>query len=549
MGIAPSWVALVALFQISAHAGARGSEGSNVAPEDLQDSGIHFPVSCHAQSQSAFDEGLFLLHNMMYQQAEAAFETAAKADGDCAMLFWGAAMSQFHPKWPGDPTPEALAKGEAAVARAVLLAQRHPVSETERGHIEAAAAYYDDWRNANREQRRLRWRVALEELASRYPQDSEAQAFLGLAELTTAAPTDLAALASAAERLEAVRVERPRHPGVLHYLLHAYDNPVHARLGIPAAVAYEAVAPDAPHALHMPSHLYVRLGDWKQVIAWNIRSRDAAARQPVDGRVSRHFLHALDYLVYGYLQLGDDVKAREEAARANAATAWQINSGPAAYALAAVPARVALERRAWPEAASLEPRAVPYAWDGYPWAEAVTYAARGLGATRTGDAAAARKAIAQLERLQGRTSNAWWQGRIGVERDVIAAWIAHLEGESEVAVELLSTAAERELEAGKQSVEPGHVLYAIEQLGDLLLELDRPDAALSAFQLALEDSPRRFRSLFGAGRAAEAAGMQTVAREYYSALTEIAIASDRPEVKRAASFLAQQERRGSSDSR
>ena len=344
----------------------------------------------------------------------------------------------------------------------------------------------------------------------------------------------------AAESLEKILPQHPEHPGLMHYLLHAYDNPVHARRGVSAAERYESVAPDAPHALHMPSHIYVRLGNWEKVISWNIRSRDSARHQPAPGgKISRHYLHALDYLVYGYLQVGDDQKARAEAVKADAHAEWQLDSGPAAYALAAVPARFAVERRAWSEAAALEPRAVPYSWDRYPWAEAITHAARGLGAARVGDVGAALRSIAELERLEGLTADGWWQGRIRLEKDVISGWIAHEQGNDPDAVERIRQAARQELAAGKLSVEPGHTMFAIEQLGELLLELERPEGALEAFQRSLQDSPKRFHSLFGAGRAAEATGWNELAAEYYFALTDM-VTNDtgRPQAKHAARFLA-----------
>lgn len=506
--------------------------------EPTTESRISLPISCNDKAQVAFDRGLFLLHNMMYVQAEAAFE-AATPDDACAMLHWGIAMTQFHPKWAGGPTEQALEKGTAAVERARAIAGVSQVTDLERGFIDAVGAYYEDWRNSDRDTRRVRWREAQAALARKHPDSAEARIFFALAELTTAAPGDFESQLRAAERLEGVFEERPEHPGVLHYLLHAYDNPLHAHRGVPAARAYEKVAPDSPHALHMPSHLYVRLGDWEEVVAWNVRSRDAAARQPVEGsRVSRHFLHALDYLVYAYLQMGDDASAQRQAKRASGEVRWQLHSGPAAYALAAVPARFALERRAWREAAALEPRGIPYTWDDYPWAEAMTHAARGLGAARSGDATAARQAIEELGRLEALTDSAWWRGRIEVQRDVIASWIAHLDGDSESAVDLLRRAARRELAAGKQSVEPGHVLYAVEQLGELLLELDRPAEALDVFQRSLAVSARRFHSLFGAGRAAELAGSNEEATGYFAQLLDTVVGgSDRPQAKHAAEFL------------
>ena len=502
---------------------------------------ISFPITCCADTQASFDKGLFLLHNMMYRQAQAEFESAATADKTCAMLQWGIAMTQFHPVWPGGPSEEALKSGARAVEKArSIAATNSATTDREKEYIEAVAAYYKDWKDNDRGTRRIHWRDAQGKLAKMFPQDAEAQIFFALAQFTTTAPNDFEGQLRSAEQLEIILKERPEHPGVLHYLVHAYDNPKHAHRGVKTADAYDKVAPDSPHALHMPSHIYVRLGVWDQVIASNIRSRNSAQRQPVDGdRVSKHFLHALDYLVYGYLQVADDKLARQEVARANNETEWELNSGPGAYALAAIPARLAIERRAWQQAAKLKPRAISYTWDAYPWAEAITHAARGLGSARSGDIDAAQQAIRELDRLKALTTDTWWQGRIEVERDVVAGWVAHKQGKTDKAAELLSQAAKRELDAGKQPVEPGHTVYAVEQLGELLLKLNRPAEALKAFRLSLQDSPRRFHALFGAGRAAEIANMDGEAAAYYASLTEMVVSGgDRPQVRHAADFLA-----------
>jgi len=525
---------LVALFLVAC-------TGSNCGNEATQSSrGIAFPTSCSSTTQARFGKGVFLLHNMMYKQAYAEFESAAQVDPECAMLHWGIAMSQFQPKWPGDPTEDALRTGAAAVERARSMVARS--TDRENGYIEAVGAYYENWQNRDRNARKASWHEAQGRHAAAHPGDSEAQIFLALAQLTTSDPYDRAYAQDlrAGEALEKILEQRPEHSGLMHYLLHAYDNPVHAERGVAAAQGYEAVAPDAPHALHMPSHIYVRLGNWEQVIFWNIRSRDSATRQPLpDGKMSRHLLHALDYLVYGYLQVADDESARREAAKVNAQTGWEPNSGPGAYALAAVPARLAIERRAWKEAAALPARSIPYVWDRYPWAEAITYAARGLGAAHNGNIEAAQRSIVELDRLKGLIKESWWQGRIQLERDVISGWVAHRQGMADEAVKRISHAAEQELAAGKLSVEPGHTIYAIEQLGELLLELKRPKEALEVFQRSLEDSPRRFHSLAGAGKAAEMADMQKEAVDYYTALTKIAVdGNKRPQTKHATGFLA-----------
>jgi tetratricopeptide (TPR) repeat protein len=501
--------------------------------------GAHLQLSCGAATQESFDRGFFLLHNMMYTQARSAFEQAAAVDDKCAMVHWGIAMTYFQPLWPGQPTEEALENGSSAVDRA--KAASTGATEKERDYIAAAATYYADWKKTDSAARLKNWEAGQKKLAERYPDDIEAQAFYALSRLSTVDRKDktYAQAMEVAGVLEKLLAQRPDHPGLMHYMLHAYDNPVHAHHALEAARKYEDVAPDAPHALHMPSHIHVRLGNWKEVIDWNIKSAQAAERQPAAGeRVSRDYLHALDYMTYGYLQIADDASAKAQVAKMDPSKKYELNSGPGAYALASTAARYAIERLDWKEAAALVVRRVDYTWDQFPWAEAVTHAARGLGAARTGNTKAAQKSIAELDRLKPLIESPWWQSRVEIERDVIAAWVAHKKRDKKKALALMSGAAKRELASGKDNVEPGHVINAAEQLGDLLVEVKQPKQALEAFKAALVDSPRRFNALYGAGRAAEQAGLADEAKTHYSQLVDMsAEGSDRPALAHARKFL------------
>jgi len=497
-----------------ATASERGDASSGPAARPR---GAALSISCGAATQRRFDRGFFLLHNMMYSQARTELEAAIQEDGRCAMLHWGVAMSWFQPLWSGQPTEQALQSGSDAIDRARSLGG----GERDRAYIAAAARYYEDWKKKDTTARLKSWEAGQRELASRYPDDVEAQAFWALSLLATADKHDrtYARQSRAAGSLEKLLRLRPEHPGLMHYLIHAYDNPAHAHHGAHMARQYGAVAPRAPHALHMPSHIHVRLGNWDDVIEWNQKSARAAREQPADGRVSRDFLHAMDYLTYGYLQKGDDRRAREAVATIDdPSVQYEPNNGPASYALAATPARYAIERGEWSEAAALPVRHVPYSWDRFPWAEAVTHAARALGAARTGKAKQARRSLAEMERLLLLVESTWWKERIAIDRDVVQAWLAHGAGDAVKAVDLMSAAATREIAAGKDSAEPGHVIGAAEQLGTLLLELKRPREALEAFRTALGDSPGRFNALHGAGMAAEAAGMEAEASAYYADL-------------------------------
>lgn len=514
-------------------AAAYGGDASGGAP-----SGVTIATTCSAEAQARFDQGLFLLHSMMYTEARTEFAAAAKADDRCAMPQWGIAMTWFQPLWSGQPTPQALQTGSDAIEKAKSLA----VSERDRAYVMAAAGYYREWPATGTPIRLRNWEASQRELAVRYPGDVEAQAFWALSRLAAADKYDrtYAQQQSAAQALEKLLEQRPEHPGLMHYLIHAYDNPAHAHDATHLAKAYEGVAPNAPHALHMPSHIYVRLGAWPQVVEWNIKSAATAKAQPAEGdRVSRDYLHALDYMAYGYLQMGDDRSAKGVLEQIDPKVLYQLSFGPAAYALAAVPARLALERGEWKQAAGLRARWVDYNWDQFPWAEAVTYAARGLGAARTGDTKAANEAITELERLSARVDLPWWKDRVAIDRDVILAWLAYDRQDTKQAVDLLSAAATREIAAGKDPAEPGHVICAIEQLGFLLLELKRPQEALAAFEASLKDSPKRFNSLSGAARAAQAAKLTEKARSYYSELVEISAPdTDRQAYKDAKAYLS-----------
>lgn len=519
----------------AAHDPSSHAHGAAAAPTGPR--GAQLDTGCAKPSQQRFDRGFYLLHNMDYTRARAAFEQGAAADPACAMLSWGAAMTYFQPLWPGKPNDAAVAKGARAAAAARAAAR----SETERGYAAAVSAFYEG-DGVDYGLRLQHWAAGQRQLARQRPDDVEAQAFFQLSRLASRDRKDktYAESLDAAREIERLLRLRPDHPGLMHYLVHAYDNPGLAQQGVDVSKQYMATSPDTAHALHMPSHIYTRLGDWPRMIDANQRSAAAALTHPTaDERVSRDFLHAADYLVYGQLQTGDDRAATATAARIDPATPYEENFGAGAYALSAVPARLALERRDFARAAKLAPRAVPYNWDQFPWAEAVTHAARGLGAARSGDAAAAKLELAELERLQARIEAPWWAERVGIEHDAIAAWLAWADRDAARAERLMRAAAARETAAGKDSVEPGHVIAAVEEWGELLLQLGRPQEALAAFEASLRESPNRFNALYGAAHAAEQAGQDEQARAYYRQLLQTASkASTRPQLARARLFLA-----------
>ena len=521
----------------------RGSDGDQVNRIESPSptfAAAALKIQCQPASRKAFEDGLFLLHNMMYVQARVKFEAAAQTDTSCSMLHWGVAMTHFHPLWPGAPSPEALDAGAAATKRAL---ESSADSSRARDYAQAVAAYYQDSASGDRKVRKLSWEQGQKKLAEQHPLDVDAQALYLLSRLATASKKDrtYAVNRDSGKRLEALLKEHASHPGLIHYLLHAYDNPVLAKRAVPAAQSYEAAAPDAPHALHMPSHIYVRLGNWQQTIRWNLRSAAAAEKQPLaDGSVSRHFLHALDYVVYAYLQVADDDKAMEWQARVDPKVRFERKSGPGAYAMAASKARVALERRAWREAASLTPRYTDYEWDDFPFADSMLHVARGIGAARTGKRALAQRSLKALAALAEKEKNEYWKARIGIQMQVLSAWIAHSRDDDANAVALMTRAATTELAGQKHPVEPGHVVSAAGHLGYLYLELGRHNDALETFEAALQRAPHRFNLVFGAGRAAELGKRADKAKAYYAALIERSNSkSSRPQLKHATEYLAE----------
>lgn len=497
---------------------------------------VSFAISCPPDTRARFEVALALLHHMMYEQALATFDQLAQRTPDCAMAHWGVAMSLFHPLWPDQPTPQELERGQAAVERA---RQAGSPTARERAYIDAAAAYYQDWRTRPEGERLGHWSAALGRVHEAHPEDVDAAAFYALSILSTA-PGDDPALAEprrAAAILARAFERHPHHPGVVHYAIHAHDYPGLARAGVIYAEAYEAIAPAIPHAAHMPSHIYVRLGEWHRANQWNERSAAAARRFPIDGMVSHHWTHAADYLVYGYLQTLQDREARRVLAEMK--TGGHVHPGlVSAYGVAAANVRYPLERHAWEEAAQLTPEQVraDLDWQGIPEARGVVVYARGLGAARSGRLDVARSArdelagIAETLAAAARESpgRAWWAARAALHRDEVAAWIAFAEGDRAGAVEQMRAAARREDALGKNPVMPGYELPAWEQLGDMLLTVGDARGALEAFEASLRVSPNRINALHGAGMAARALNDTETATRYFGQLVETAAQADTP---------------------
>jgi tetratricopeptide (TPR) repeat protein len=513
-------------------------------PAAAQHSGhgeVNFPTSCTAPAQEHFDMGLGLLHHMMYDQAIDYFEHAADADPECAMAHWGIAMTQLRPLWY-PPTEQHFARGQAAIGQAARLGAP---TERERRHIDALQTYFTTAERDGHQAGVHAWDRALASLHRDFPRDVDAGAFWALVH-TAAAPRDDATFGHherAGMVLEELMVMAPQHPGLFHYVIHAYDNPRLAERGIELANQYDQLAPEVPHALHMPSHIFVRVGMWPEVIEWNRRSADAALAQPVGEYTSLHHAHALDYMIYGYLQQGQDEKAREVLDELLAVKQYQPDLA-AAYGIAAAQARFPIERRDWAAAADLPVRAhQAFPWDDFPAFEAITYWARGMGSARIGDHDGARDAIQTLNELHRQTMDAgadYWALHVNVQRKTVEAWLAYEQGDHDRALRLMREAADLEDSVDKHPVTPSAVLPARELYGDMLSLAGRYDDAITAYRQAMEISPNRFNSFFGIAHAAERSGQDDLAREYYTQLLELTEDADtqRDRVARASDFLA-----------
>lgn len=506
---------------------------------DVPSGSVHLDVSCRLEVQEDFQTALALLHSFFYEEARRRFEEVARRDADCAMAWWGVAMTYYHPLW-APPTPDEMAAGVGAVERARAIGGRHPI---ERGLIDAIDAYYRTFDDTNasgpsaqschgpRSQtaRADAFRDGLEALKDANPDDLEATVFHALSLLATAPPTDksYSNQLAAAAILEPLLERYPAHPGIAHYIIHAYDYPTLATRGLAAARRYGSVAPWVPHALHMPSHIYTRLGYWADSIASNVSSAEAArdyTARHYGGAVWYDELHALDYLTYAYLQTAQDRKAEKVLAYVEQIRSFQDPNFAAAYALGAIPARLALERREWREASAVgAPH--PHLLAEYPFAAAHVAFARAMGGARSGNLAVARQGVARLAELKASMTapgSQWWTVQVEIQRLAASGWLARAEGNDEEALRALREAAALEDEAGTHPVTPGQLLPAREQLGDLLMELGRSREALDEYELSLSAFPARLNSHLGAARAAEASGQDATARRHYRVLIEMA---------------------------
>ncbi len=503
---------------------------------------VHFPVSCNEAASRHMERGLALLHHMTYEDARAAFARAIESDPDCAMGYWGQAMTLIHPLWSDPPSEADFKRGQALVSEAKTRGQQ---TERERAYIAAVEAYYAEGWNRHETANLASFEKGWEKVYRQFPNDLEAACFYALAHMATADPADKTYTKQKRAGALAAKVlaQVPDHPGAHHYTIHAYDYPALAEKALEAARSYGKIAPEIPHALHMPTHIFTRLGFWQESITMNKRSAAAALKHPVGGAISLHHPHALDYLAYAYLQRAEDQKAKQVLDTITALKGpFQVHIA-GSYTFAAVPARLALERQEWTDAASLEPRTPSnYPWDRFPAMEAVTYFARALGAARSGNRQGAAQALENLAALRERAAetSAYWAKQVEIQRLSAMAWLEYQEGEQEKALDIMRMAAELEASTEKHPVTPGEVLPARELLADMLLDLGRHKEAQAEYEAALERNANRFNSLYGAGRAAELGGNKVKAASYYKKLVEMTASDgERERLQQVRTFLAE----------
>ena len=499
---------------------------------------VNFPVSCDPAVQVKFNQAVALLHSFWYGKAAEAFASVAEKDASCGMAYWGIAMTHYHALWEA-PGPADLRQGWAAVERAKTAGAKTP---RERDYIAAIETFYRNSDKLDHRTRALAYENAMEQLQATYPGDREAAIFYALAVRANAPPADktYANQKKAGAILEKLFPEQPEHPGIAHYIIHCYDYPTLAERALEAARRYAQIAPDSPHALHMPSHIFTRLGLWQESIASNLASAAAARKHGAAGDE----LHARDYLVYAYLQGGQDREAKELLEKIPDLRPEDPTYFAGLYAIAALPARYAVERHRWAEAAELNVPPATFPGGRYAWAESNLHFARALGAARNGDLKDGQKELQRLAALKlalDQAGEAYWAEQLDIQREVVSAWLTLAAGDSELGSTKMRAAADHEDSTDKHPVTPGAIAPARELLGDMLLELNHPADALHEYEAALRVAPNRFCALSGAAHAAERLGDLKRARIYYTQLLANSAHADgdRPELQDARTFLGE----------
>jgi len=512
-------------------------EGHHHALTEEEIGSVHFTTSCAKTTEAVFNQAVAMLHSFQYEDSGQAFDAVSLQDPTCAMAQWGVAMSHYHGLWHnGD-----MAAGREAWRKAHDIASANPkITAREKCYIDALGEIYqqdgkDEYAHAQAYEQKMGT------LAAAYPNDSEAAIFHALALDVTAPKTDktFSHQRQCGEILQPIFQKQPHHPGVAHYLIHCYDNPVLAEKGLNAARAYAKITPASAHVNHMPSHIFTRVGSWEEAIDSNKRSADLASqaeRASRNGESRDQRLHALDYLEYAYLQSGQVKKAKAVLEEMNSLPSLPGITLTGNYASAAIPARYAIELAHWKEASELQART-----EGTPWAQAITWMAIGVGSARSNNlerAALAEKTLATLRDNIAKQNNTYWSNQVEVQRREVAAWIAEQSGKHEDGLDMMRSAAELEESMDKDAVTPGAITPAREMVAELLLSAKRPLEAFTAYEAVLKIAPKRFNAVYGAAKAAEESGNPSVATQYFQELIQISVGEERPELTTARKKVA-----------
>lgn len=501
---------------------------------------VTFSSGCAEEVRETFNLAISLLHSFEYEEAEKAFVRVIDTDPECAMAYWGVAMSNFHELWLQAGT-DYLIKGSQILAASNSIRK----SEKEKDYIDAIAAFYDEWETLGHRERVVRFERKMKGVYEKYSDDKEASIFYALALTAAASPTDktYSNQRKSVKILESVYPSQPNHPGIAHYIIHNYDYPELAELALPTARRYAEIAPASAHAQHMPSHIFTRLGLWNESVKSNLSSIAAALCYAESIDSSGHWdeeLHGMDYLVYAYLQTGDNAKALEQYEYLKTFKKVFPVNFKIAYTAAAIPSRIALENKNWAEAAQLEMPALAIDWKKFPWQRSILHFARAMGAVRSGDITSAEKELSVLKvnKTELLESQEMYQAnQVQIQMNIIQAWIAYAKGEKKQAIELMEEAANMEYNTSKHPVTPGEVLPAGELLGDLLLAFNNPTEALKVYESDLLQHPNRFNGIYGAAMAAKATGNHKKATAYFELLLAQSPHSERTEIKTAREHL------------
>ena len=507
---------------------------------------VSFSLSCRYDLRETFDLGLTLIHSFEYAEAEKAFVSILDKDSECLMAYWGAAMSILNHPLSFKQNPKSLKRGEELLRVAKTLT---PNNEKEKDYIDAVSIYFKDWQNLDTQTRKLNYESKMEELYTKYPDDVETAVFYSLSMLASADLNDktYSKQKKSGKILENLFEKYPNHPGIAHYIIHNYDSPELAHMALTTARKYAVIAPSSAHAQHMPSHIFTRLGLWNESIKSNIDSADSAvcyaeSVNPNANWVSE--IHALDYLVYAYLQLGDNAKAQAEMNKMkNIKEVFPADHFASAYALIAVPSRLAIENKNWKLATQLELPKTKLDWDKAHWPKAMLHFSRALGFSNIGNSTGAEKELKSLIILREKLNEAkktYESGQVTIQIEAVRGWIEYSKGNSNKAIEYMKLASNLESKTSKAAVTPGEIIPADELLADLYLALNKPRLALESYEQNLKGHPYRFNGIYGAAKAAEKLNDIKLAVYYFDQLVKLSKDTDssRPEISEAKEFLA-----------